>query len=277
MFFSSEPKINRIAKHLHLELQSYYQTSRAYNLTVISETYDAYGHTFISDKARDLKNASIMEKINTPSWCREKEDFSWWISPSWAREYDPRHNPELVTRTAEDMYTYFKDLLNTADAIVSELNAASPNYKNIIDLAKLIKNKTTAELDTQTEKNVFKLIATSYPDGNLQLDFLKGIFGLIYATALCLTSLLFIPFYLDGSSKYCGGPTFFLDTAQYFCDSLCNIITPIAMLRSKYETDSYDVRKGKLLRSLDGLISLAEESQQAEKTNSPGVINPVNS
>ena len=49
------------------------------------------------------------------------------------------------------------------------------------------------------------------------------------------------------------------------------------MLRSKYETDSYDVRKGKLLRSLDGLISLAEESQQAEKTNSPGVINPVNS
>ncbi|WP_019216130.1 hypothetical protein [Legionella tunisiensis] len=244
MFFFKEPKVKRIARHLQAQLAAYHQDRWAHLLVVAEKT---------GMRSREL---DLQTPIETPSWFRARKDFSWRIS------IGNTNIARLEFENASKQERHYQELLKQAEAIVTELNQSQPNYVTVIQLVRAIKSQS-ARVPSIRGGDEIEIKIGNFSGGNLFVDFFSGIGGLVYAPLMGLASVLASSFYYDEKSKYCGSPDFFLDTANYFCDSLCKVISsvlfPLAMLRSKYETDSYNPVKGELMRSLDSIVFLAEQ------------------
>lgn len=207
-----------------------------------------------------LGNQKInLEKlINDFGSFRPKEHFSWDFAPL---PYDAK--PMYVLANAKKQYHFYSELLKEARIITAELNKPNPNYQSIIDRATRIKNSSTTVPSIIDGARITLNVGWSL-GGNLVIDFITGLFGLIHAPIMALVGVLYAIPYCLSFSQYCGSPEFFLDTAVYFCNSafqvLSSIFYPLGMLYSKYTTDSYDiVTKGKVERAVEGIISLAKE------------------
>lgn len=260
MLFFKEPKIKRIARHLQSQLAELHHARRTAKLIVEARIEAKKGVTSEAD-----------EGSKTSSWFRKKEDFSW---ASVSNDGIPKYQLE----NAIDQTKHYKDLLDKADNIIEELNKTPPDYKRIKALADAIRDKSIRVPCVMGSFDIDIQIGY-FTGGHLILDLFIGIVGLIYAPMIGLAGLCLSPFYLAGKSEYCGSPTFFLDTMQYFGDSLlkilCCAIVPLAMLRSKYETDSYNVFKGELRRGIDSIISLANEEMHDEASSSNELNNDL--
>lgn len=245
MFFN-EPKIKRIARNLQSQLAALHQDRWAHWLVVAANT--------------GIRSPEIdLETIQTPSWFRAKEDFSWQFL------IDEEGNPRYEFQNDAVQTKYYNELLTHATTIVEELDKTNPDYASIINTINVIKGHSTRAPSIVGGLPI-EIKIGNFTGGNLLVDLFSGIGGLVYAPVMGLASVLISPFYYADKSQYCGSPDFFLDTAIYFCDSLCKVLSsilfPLAMLRSKYETDSYNPLKGELMRSLDSIVALAEREQQ---------------
>ncbi|WED43933.1 hypothetical protein [Legionella cardiaca] len=251
MFFSSPPKINRIANYLQAQLAEFSQDRWAHFLVEAKKYHSEFA---ILQEQSGVEN--IQEIVNTSSWLQAKENFSWRLDLDTSGTIVPA----FAVDNAKKQYHHYTNLLHKAERIVAELNEKSPNYQTIITLAKEIKASLTI-VPSIISGDPISIEVGYFSGSNLFVNFFSGIGGLIYAPIAFLAGVLFaIPgYFLD--SQYFGTASFLLDTAIYFCESLFNVASsvlfPIGMLYSKYHTDSYNIVKGDLPRCIDNLIALA--------------------
>ena len=101
-----------------------------------------------------------------------------------------------------------------------------------------------------------------YAGGNIVFDLLGGSLEIIGASlALAVGLLWMVPAWMSGS-QYFATPSFILDTLVWLTCSISRvfaaIVFPVAMLYSKYTTDSFNVFKGKNRRMVDSLTALID-------------------
>jgi hypothetical protein len=273
MFFTL-PNIQRISMHLESTLAEICTNRWARYLTLVPDSnFEQPSHL-----EAEIDNNKI---FNTLALFRGKEHFSWLLPE--LDHVDPFYSLE----NARLQYQYYGRLLQKARNIKQELQKPLPNYQDIINMAKYIQDHTE-RVPGIIGGGSIELYVGLDMGGNLFIDFFAGFGGIVYAPVMALVGVVCAIPYCLSYSEYCGSPTFFLDTALYFCDSVfqCtrSVIFPLGMLYSAYMTDSYNpFTKGDVQRSLEGIISLAskelansissqEEELGAESTESLGLM-----
>ena len=260
MFFSNEDKIKRIAKRLQTQLAEYHQDRWANFFNQVAKLARIDMNSAVNSMTPYRCDPTRI--LNIPPWFRPKEDFYWPM------DFDALGNTSsdftFACDNAFQQMVHYKTLLDLADNLVKALEVRNPKSSEIIGLVNRIKDSYVNVPSIINGDNI--LINIGYfTGGNLLVDFMSGIGGLVYAPALMLAGLLLAPSYYWGESLYCGSPLYFLDVVKYFCDSLCKVISslifPLAILRSKYETDSYNPCKGELMRSLDAIVALVNTDE----------------
>lgn len=266
MHFFNEPKITRIARHLHNQFASLHQSRRAEFLSSVKNN-DAF---LLTLREQDPLRILASEQSNTPALFRSKEYFSWILPMS-----DDRESPNLKFMNGHLQTVFCEHLTNTSNQILEELNKPAPNYDSITQLIRVIRESSCKVPSVVGGETIHLKVGRvgSYSGMNLIFDLFAGIGGLIYAPIAALAALFLIPFYRNGQSLYCGSPQFFLDTARYFCDSLCKVICavffPLAIIRSKLTTDSFNPLKGEIVRCLDSIEALAKHEMELAPSMAP--------
>ncbi|KTD21943.1 Uncharacterised protein [Legionella lansingensis] len=262
MFFK-QPKIKRITMHLESVLEELCRERWTHYLNVVpSADSIRYNHHLATDIDKEKLFA-------TPGIWRSKEHFSWRMDEPFSNGH-----PIWVEINAAGQYWYYSGLLKQARFIVAELNNPSPDYQKIIKAAKDIKGRTLT-VPSVISADPITIGVGFIMGGNLLVNFFRGLVGLVHAPMMLLVGAFCSITYWCSFSEYCGSPAFFFDTLQYFCDSLWQVLSsvvfPLAMLYSKYMTDSYNVfTKGDVQRVVDGITSLAEvylEDKEADQSH----------
>ena len=186
MSFFNEPKIKRIARNLHSNLEGYYQARYAESLA-------------------NSEHSENIDSVKVNSWFRKKADFSWRMNLDDPFAVDS--DPELKLENSVGQTNHYKFLLDSAQYIINELNADMPNYDTIILMANQIKSKSTI-VPSSIGIDSIDLKMTYFSGGNLFTNFFSGVGGLLGAPIMGLASLVLIPAYLTNYSEYCGGPNF---------------------------------------------------------------------
>ncbi|KTD70036.1 hypothetical protein Lste_0640 [Legionella steelei] len=250
--FFTQPKINRIANNLEATLA---ETCRQRWANYLHNLPSGYPSIIYNNHLKDVE-VNPRELVDTFAPFRPKEHFSWDIIHSSS---DAKFH--LSIENARKQYIFYSELVKKAREINALLSQEKPNYDLIIRLASEIKNASTTVPSVINGEPIELNIGWTV-GGNLAIDFFSGVFGLVHAPIMALASIFCMPAYALSYSAYCGSPQFFLDTALYFCNSVCQIISsvlfPLNMLYSKYTTDSFNtLTKGDAQRAVEGVIALA--------------------
>jgi len=303
MFFSNrEEKLRRLKKNLKANLDEVYFQRRntcLYTLITCYEEIRAYlqgeGLELTVQQARLFKLARFALNItqeetkrtvvrtlevgfclNTPPHLQPKPYFSWdcLITPFF------ESGPVDVEREIQNHCTqvgYYRHLRELADNL-KETN----DPKKVVSLVLQLRNHKAVAPSVLAEGTAPSPITLSIDNETVIHDFFFGIVGVLSGCGALALGLLFaVPSMCMGS--YLGSLQFLLDATAYILTSLAKAVAaaafPLAMLHSKYTTNSFNIFKSKNARILDSIQELApspsEEKEPAAATHTTHALRPA--
>lgn len=196
----------------------------------------------VEQKNRNLDQEKAKVLLSLSWFSRSKENFSW--SPLVDGIVGHSSRSEVILNATPNL-----DRNNRIAALVMNIenafNNEAPNF-----------------LEIKTNLAELKTILVFEERNNIFIELFLALAGIVAAPIALIIGLIWlVPAYFL-SLPYMGKPQFFLDTLQWFGDSLINVVScllfPIAMIQAYNTSGSMNVLKGECTRIVETLLSRVE-------------------
>lgn len=281
MFFAdNQTKIQRLIQSLVQVNKMEYKNARNEYLQFLSLCYRNSGAS-----SKIIEDRVFAQIENTAQVCLENKrnqskHFLMNKNLSRSKEYfvwpDPLFDFPPRIKALDNRDNVFAYIETTVQAMQEKVKLFDKVLKAVNNDKNSSKQKAFGALAFCEELSPSHKPLRYFAGGNIVLDLFGGVIETVGALLALTAGLIWmVPALLTGS-PYFATPTFILDTMIWLVSSVTRVIAavvfPVAMLYSKYTTDSYNVFKGKTRRMFDSLKALAlveysgdEETQDNEE------------
>jgi hypothetical protein len=172
-------------------------------------------------------------------------------------------NSDGCYRNAKGKYTFYFELWDIANQINNYLMADNPDYNEIHRLANLLK-ELKRSAPTMSGRSTEDITISFFSGGNILTHFFWGLAQIAFNLfKLSVGLICAIPYYLTQYTGFSYGSLAGLTDSltqmmNAFAVVIGSVVFPLGMLYSKQQTGSWNVVKGELSRTVDGLISSVE-------------------